>query len=128
MNSLKIHDIKPLESIPDYSLFILIALIIVLVFIMGSIIYFLRQYFKNKNSDKKQAYRTLNNLDFNHSKLSAYTITKVGKVLISNDREQKLYEELIDDLEQYKYKKEVITFNTHSKHLFKLFMDAVDVK
>lgn len=129
MQSIPIHDIKSLSTIPDYSFYIFLFLIILLFIIGITLIYFIIKYFKNKNSStQKKAYAYLKNLNFNHSKEASYAITKYGRLLISNDHEKKLFEELIEQLEQYKYKKEVEAFDDTIKKQFERFMDAIDVK
>lgn len=127
MNELKIHDIKALSTIPDISFYIFVLIILVSICIISALLYLLFKYFKSKNNDKKTLYKELNNMILKNAKLDAYVITKKGRELINNDREQKLYEELIEELNQYKYKKDVQSMNKQSQEKFRRFMDAIDV-
>lgn len=127
MNELKINDIKTLETIPDISLYIFILLIVLALITIAIGVFLLIKFLKNKKDDKHIYYEKLRNIDFSNSKDCAYKITKYGRLLISNDREIKLYEELINDLEKYKYKKNVKEIDSNTKRRFDTFMDSLDV-
>ncbi len=130
MNEIKIHDIKGLVEIPDISLYFYMALWILGIAFLFVIIFFIFKYFYNKNrNEKKKYYKILKDLDFesNNAKQSAYTISKYSRLLVTNPREEKLCEELIDVLENYKYKKEVEPLNDEVKIVFGRFMDNIDV-
>lgn len=127
MNQLAIHDIKNLETIPDISLYIFILIIILGIFLFLTFLYFIYKLFKKEKSDKYFYYNELKNIDFTNSKEAAYKITKYGKKLISQDREKKLYEELIHELEEYKYKKNVKEIDIKVMQKFEIFMDSLDV-
>lgn len=127
MNQLNINDIKELETIPDISFYIFILLISIGICLLLSLIYLIYKFFKKEKSDKYFYYNELKNIDFTNSKDSAYKITKFGKELISNDRAKKLYEELIHELQEYKYKKEVKEIDSTVKQKFEIFMDSIDV-
>lgn len=129
MNSLKIHDIKPLVEIPDFSLYIFIALILFLVTIFSILGYFIYKIIRNKEvTEQKKSFEILKNLDFNDTKTAAYALTYHGRVVAATPREKKLLEELISELEQYKYKKVSPSISKETKQQIELFMDAVDVK
>lgn len=127
MNQLPINDIKNLETIPDMSLYILIFLISLGAFLIIAFIYFIFKFLKRKKSDKYFYYNELKNIDFTKSKEAAYKITKYGKLIISQDREKKLYEELTYELEEYKYKKSVKEIDKRIMQKFEIFMDSIDV-
>ena len=124
----KLHDIKELEKIPDNSIFIFSILLFLTILILLVITFFIIKFFKNrKKSDRKKYYEFLKNIDFSDSKKSAYEITKYARLLVSNDREKKLCEELIEELEKYKYKKNVEGINNTIKAKYSVFMDSLDV-
>ena len=124
----KLHDIKELEKIPDNSIFIFSILLFLTILILLIIIFFIVKLFKNrKKSDRKKYYEFLKNIDFNDSKKSAYEITKYARLLVSNEREKKLCEDLIEELEKYKYKKYVDHINNTIKIKYSVFMDSLDV-
>lgn len=124
----KLHDIKELEKIPDNSIFIFSILLFLTILILLVITFFIIKIFKNrKKSDRKKYYELLKNIDFNDSKKSAYEITKYARLLANNEREKKLCEELIEELEKYKYKKNVDNINNTIKIKHSVFMDSLDV-
>lgn len=128
MQEIQLHDIKDLTIISDYSFYIFLFVILFIILLCICVIYFLIKHFKQKNSTKKRAYAALESLDLKDSKKAAYAITKYGRILIQQDREKKLFEELIEALEPYKYKKTVDVLDITVKEQFERFMDAVDVK
>ncbi|RXJ98715.1 hypothetical protein CRU98_08085 [Arcobacter sp. CECT 8986] len=128
MNELKIHDIKNLVTIPDYSFYIYISLIIFISIICIVVLYFIIKSFLNKKKTKEEiAFEILENITLDNSKEDAYKITKYGRIVAKDDRSKKLYYELIENLEEYKYKKDVNTFDNNVINQFHRFMDSVDV-
>lgn len=127
MNELKINGLKGLETIPDISFYLFILLIVVCIIIIFSLLYLLYKFFKNKNNPRKEYFRKLQNIDLNDTKSAAYNISKYVKKLAKNDREVKLAEELIHDLESYKYKRSVKNFDTNIHQKYELFMENIDV-
>lgn len=125
---IKLHDIKQLVEIPDFSFYLYLFLLSVVILIIVLLIYLVYKLFKNRKKDERKTYyEILENIDFEQAKKSAYEITKYGKLLATSDREKKLIEELIEELEKYKYKKEVTSIDNEVKILFNRFMDSVDV-
>lgn len=124
----KLHDIKELEQIPDSSIFIFLSLIFLGILFLLIIIFFIIKFFKNKKiNNRKKYYEILQNIDFKDSKNSAYTISKYSRLLARSLRERKLCEELIEELEVFKYKKNVGEINNTIKAKFSTFMDSLDV-
>lgn len=128
MNELKIHDIKELVEIPDFSLYIYMLL-----WILGSLVFFIlifiliKLFLNRKKNKKKVYYNILKNMDLSNSKKAAYEITKYARLISHSEREKKLCHELIEELEEFKYKKDVEPLNDNFKILFGRFMDNVDV-
>ncbi|WP_258238308.1 hypothetical protein [Arcobacter sp. CECT 8983] len=128
MENIKIHDIKSLVDIPDFSIYIYILLISVAVFLVFLLLFLIYKIIRNRKKDfRKDYYKILEEIDFEDSKKTAYTITKYSRLLAVSQREKKLAEELIDELEKYKYKKDVKQIDEDIKILFSRFMDSVDV-
>ena len=124
----KLNDIKELEKIPDNSLFIFSALILLGFIFLLILIFFITKLIKNRKKNPRKIYfKILKNIDFSDSKKSAYTITKYSRLIVSNEREKKLAIELIESLEKYKYKKEVENIDNEVKAKFSIFMDSLDV-
>lgn len=124
----KLNDIKELEKIPDNSIFIFSFLIFLAILILTTLIFFLIKFFKNrKKSPRKIYFEILKNIDFSDSKKSAYVITKYSRLITTNEREKKLANELIEELEKYKYKKNIEKIDDTIKAKFLVFMDTLDV-
>jgi hypothetical protein len=125
---IQINDIKDIVEIPDYSIYIFIAICIAAFIVIGLIIYFIYKYFSNKKYNKnKEYFAILKSLDLNNTKHSAYMITKYGTLLAKNPREKRLISSLNSQLEQYKYKKDVKPFDDDIKNQFDIFLDSLDV-
>lgn len=128
MNNLKINDIKDLVEIPDYSFYIFLFLIILAIAIFLGIIYLIYKVIKNRTPNRKKIYlKKLKDINLANSKPASYEITKYGKEVLSSQRDKKLYEELVHELENFKYKKEVDNFDNDIIQKYKLFLDSVDV-
>lgn len=124
----KLNDIKELEKIPDNSLFIFLALVLLGFIFLLILIFFITKLIKNRKKNPRKIYfKILKNVNFSDSKKSAYTITKYSRLIVSNEREKKLAIELIESLEKYKYKKEVENIDNEVKAKFSIFMDSLDV-
>lgn len=128
MEELKIHDIKTIVHVPDYSIYLYYG-----VFILGAIvillsIYKIYSFWKHRQvSQTKEYINILENLDMKTPKESAYTISKYGRILANNDRSKKLIEELHSVLEEYKYKKYVPESLPNSiKTKVDLFLESLD--
>jgi len=96
-----LKDIKPNVQIIDYSFYIFLVIAIVLIIFLIYIIY---KKFFNKKENKFLT--KLKNLDFNNSKKTAYEFTHFAKQFI-NEKNKKLYEEIVKELNNYKYKRVV---------------------
>jgi len=128
MNEIKIHDIKGLVEVPDYSFYIFYGLIICAFILLILVGYFIYKFIKNKKQDmRKEYYQVLKNIDFTNSKTSAYTISKYGLLLVQNDTEKQLLNNLVLKLEEYKYKKEVPNFDKEAKASFDIFIKSLDI-
>ena len=124
----KLHDIKELENIPDNSIFIFSILIFAGIILIITIIFLFIKYFKNRKvSDRKTYFNILKNIDFDDSKKAAYIITKYSRLIANNDREKKLANELIEELEFFKYKKSVNKIDKLTKAKYSTFMEILDV-
>ncbi|WP_121628256.1 hypothetical protein [Poseidonibacter antarcticus] len=124
----KIHDIKDIVKIPDNSIFIYYGLIFVALLLTLIIIIFIIKYFKNKKVNQRKIYfDILKNIEFKDSKKDAYTITKYIRILAQNKREKILANELINELEEYKYKKNVPNITTDIKNKLNTLLGIIDV-
>ena len=125
----KIHDIKDIVKIPDNSIFIYYALIIFAVIAALTLIIFIIKYFKNKKTNQRKIYfDILKDIEFNDSKKDAYVITKKLRLLVKDEREKILANELINELEEYKYKKDVANIDINVKNKLTTLLGIIDVK
>jgi hypothetical protein len=125
-----LHDIKPLVEIQDYSLYYFSAVVIVGSFIVLALLYLVYRYLKHKNkvNTRKEYYKKLEAINLKDTKKAAYELTKYGLIFADdNSRNAKTYEELIDHLAQYKYKKEVGDFDAQTKRYIDLYRGMIDV-
>lgn len=124
----QIHDIKNLVLIPDNSIFIFSFLIFLGVIVVLLIIFFIYKFIKNKKTNERKTwFKTLENINYQNPKEAAYTITKYTRLLVTNPRDKKLCNELIEELEKYKYKKTVESIDDNIKAKLSTLMDAIDV-
>jgi len=135
MPELKLRDIKPLVEIPDYSLFFLVAIVIVGLFILVLILYFIVKYIKNRDkfNKKKEYLRLLKEVDLSDSKKAAYEITKYAQYFASLKdksnpqlyKHEEIAHNLIARLSPYKYKKSVLNLDDEVISYYHLFVEVV---
>ena len=128
--TIKIHDIKGLIEVPDYSIYIYYGLIIGAILLLCLIGYLIYKFYQNKKQNIRKEYLSkLKAIDFklNSSKQNAYEITKYGQLLAIDDREVQLLNDLVQNLETYKYKKNVDNFDNETKALYDRFIESLDV-
>ena len=125
-----IHDIKPLLEIQEYSLYYLIALgTLALVLLIGLLFLFLKWLkVRNRFNLRKEHLKLLNSIDFSQSKKAAYEITLYGYTFQNDSpRHQRAYHDLLEKLEQFKYKKEVDPLDSETIHYVDLYRGLIDV-
>ena len=127
---IKIHDIKPIVEIPDFSLYLYYGLILLVIIMICLLIYGLYKFLKPKvKTQEMYWYEELQKLDFNNIKQTAYDISKYGRYLAKEERQIRLIDELTDELSSFKYKKEIPSELTQEiKNKFRIFMDTLDVR
>ena len=125
-----LHDIKPLIEIQEYSLYYLIGVSVIGTVILLSLLYLAFKYFKNRKkfNIRKDNLSKLRAIDFSDAKSAAYAITTYGKTFKDDsDRHTRAYDALLDELENYKYKKDVENFSDETKHIFEIYLGLLDV-
>ncbi|RUM66329.1 MAG: hypothetical protein DSZ06_03395 [Sulfurospirillum sp.] len=124
----KLKDIRELEPIPDISIYIFIASILFALLVLGSIIYMIyrQKRAKKENLTKKEVLRRLKNIDFDDPKKAAYQITKYARFLSSDERSQKIFAQLEERLNRYKFIPNPPHFDEESKSYYNLFLEVVD--
>ena len=126
---LNIHDIKPLEQIPDYSIYFYYGAIALIILAIIFILYMFYSFIqKRKNSPQKNYFKIIQNVDFSNPKLAAYTITKYGALLAKEERQKTLLTELNHSLKRYKYKKDIPdVIDNKTLALYETFVESIDV-
>lgn len=125
-----LHDIKPIVEIDEYSFYYFLgATLLALILVLG-VAYFVYIWFKKRNkfNVRKEHFKLLGSLDLSDAKRSAYTVTLYG-LTFKNDspRHQEMYENLINRLEKYKYKKNVDAYDSELIGYIELYKGMIDV-
>lgn len=124
----KLKDIKDFVQVPDFSIYIFTAIVIVGFCVLFIVILKIYQFFKKRVKSKAQIAREkLSQIDFKNAKQTAYEISKYAIFLLDNTASQDLYNKLEKALEKYKYKKEVPEFSQEDITLFNSFKDICNV-
>lgn len=125
-----LHDIKPLLEIEEYSLYYLIGVSAIAVFILFAIIYLVLKWLKNRNAFniRKEHFKLLNQVDLSDAKKAAYDITFYGNSFSDDSpRHSEMYKNLVDRLESYKYKKSVDKIDSEVIGYIELYRGMIDV-
>lgn len=125
-----LHDIKPLVGIEDYSLYYFIATVSASIVVVFFIIYYLFKWIKKRKkfNIRLKHKEHLEGIDFQSSKDAAYKITMYAHTF-KDDSEilQNAYEKLVEQLEKYKYKKDVDKFDEETIKLIDSYKSLVHV-
>jgi len=130
MPEIKIHDIKPLVEIHEYSLYYFIALVSIVIILLSIIIFFLIRWYKNKNrfNIREEHFNLLKKINLKDAKSAAYEITFYGLTFKDDSQEHTLaYDNLQTSLENYKYKKYVDNFDKETKKYLDIYLGMIDV-
>lgn len=129
-NEIPLHDIKPLIEIHEYSLYYFLGVSLLVALILIGFLYLAYKWIKNRKKFNKRAehYKLLNNIDYSNPKKAAYDLTFYGATFKDDsERHQKAYENMIEKLEKYKYKKDVEDFDADTLHVINLYKEMIDV-
>ncbi len=125
-----LHDIKPIFEVDEYSFYYFLGagfLALILVLGVAYLIYMLRQK-RNKFNIRKEHFKLLNSLDLSDAKRSAYDVTIYGATFKNDSpRNQEMYDNLINRLEVYKYKKDVDAYDGEIIGYIELYKGMIDV-
>ncbi len=129
-NEIPLHDIKPLIEIHEYSLYYFIGVSLLVILILSGFIYLAYKWVKNRKKFNKRAehFKQLNKIDYANPKKAAYDLTFYGATFKDDsERHLKAYENMLEKLEKYKYKKNVENFDADTLHVIDLFKGMIDV-
>jgi len=125
-----LHDIKPIVEIQEYSLYYLLGLSFIASVVLLAIIYLIYRYIKSKNiyNKRKEDFKIINSLDFTDTKKAAYTFTSVGFTFKDDSpRHLEMYNNILQRLQAYKYKKEVEKFDSEVLGYIEVYRGMIDV-
>jgi len=126
----QLKDIKPPVSISDWSIYLYWGAIILGGLILTAAVYFLVKLLLGlrRTNRRRETVAALKEINWNDPKKAAYEATRLGRLLIDDDHDrlQELYRQMVSELEQYKYKKEVDPLDSRARSQFNLFVKACD--
>jgi N-acetyl-anhydromuramyl-L-alanine amidase AmpD len=128
--TLKLHDIKPLVAIDDYSFFYFLIVSIVGIVIIVGAVYLLLKWLKNRKKEniRKKHLKLLQQINLKDTKKAAYMLTKYGATFKDDDqRHQEMYANMLEKLADYKYKKSVKSFDKETISVINLYREMCDV-
>jgi len=123
-----LRDIKPLLEIPDNSFYLYWGLIGFGVLLVLAVLFFIlkRVLQMRKANLAKEYLASLKEIDWVDAKESAYQATHYARLLATDERREKLFEQLVPLLDQYKYKKEVDEVDDETLKYYNLFVQVAD--
>ncbi len=121
----KLKDIKGIVDIPDISYYIFLSIVLLVVILsVISIVYLLNMIKNQKKSKRKYYISKLKNIDFSDSKKAAYEITKYARKVADTKQSKGIFEQLLKELDRYKYVKNPPKFSKESKKYLQLFLEV----
>jgi hypothetical protein len=127
---IKLHDIKPIVEVNEYSAYYLGISILVGVFLVIAILYLFIKWFKNRNrhNQRKEYIKAIEQIDLKDAKKAAYAITFYGALFKDDSqRHQEMFTNLTKRLESFKYKKEVLDIDEETLGYIELYKGMLDV-
>ncbi len=124
----ELRDIRTLEPVSDLSLYLFIAVVAVALLVVGLILYKLIRYLRNRSRDNLRAkvLQRLKDLDLSDSKKAAYQMTRYGRYLANDDRSKKIFDQLQERLDQYKFIPDPPPIDQETRNYYRLFLEVVD--
>ncbi len=125
-----LHDIKPIIEIQEYSFYYLLALIVLTIIILFGVAYLVYKWIEKRNAFniRKEHLKLINEINFKDTKQAAYSITSYGYTFKDDSpRHSEMYKNLVDRLDEYKYKKDVELFDSEVMGYIELYKEMLDV-
>ena len=122
----QLRDIKGLVEVTDYSFYYLLGLVgvaVVILLVLGILLY-KRLTRKVPMTQQNLAKALLKKFEIGDAKESAYEFSHLAQYAVSDEQRQAL-QEILSELEQYKYKKEVPELDGALKEKMKQFVKDV---
>ena len=130
INEIPLHDIKPLLEIQDYSFYYFLAVLTLVSIIVLGGLYLLYRYFQSKKrfNIRKEHNKKLQGIHLKETKKAAYELTEYGSTFKDDSpRHAKTYNDMVDKLQKYKYKKNVDDFDRETLRVIELYRGMIDV-
>lgn len=130
MEDLKLHDIKPLLEVQEYSLYYLILSVVFGVVVVFGTVFLLWRWWKSRSKEniRLDHFKILEGLDLDNAKESAYALTHYGATFRDDSsRHSEMYKNLVTRLQKYKYKKDVEPFDKEVLGYIELYKGMIDV-
>jgi mannosyltransferase OCH1-like enzyme len=126
--NLTLRDIRALEPIDDISLYLFIIAVVFVSLIIGALLYklFSTLRARKKENIRKEVLQRLKDVEFDDPKEAAYKITKYARFLATDERSERMLEQLLPKLEKYKFIKNVPEFDDEAVQYYNLFLKSVD--
>lgn len=105
--TLPLRDIKSIVDVPDHSLWLLAALALGVLLLLGTLLIWLLRHKKGPIDRKRaEALKRLDALDFNDTKSAVYGFSLLGH-FVTIPTSESTFKSLLERLEPYKFKKKV---------------------
>ena len=119
----ELRDIKGIVEVTDYSLYYLLGVVGVGTIVVMAVAVWLYKYMTKKDTltQKKVAMDLLKKFEFGDAKASAYEFSHLAQYAV-NETQRKELEELLAELEVYKFKQEVPELDAELKAKMKKFI------
>lgn len=125
---MELIDIKDYENIVNYNFYIFLIISFLIFIILVILLYKILVKMKNKSKTPKMiAKEKLLSLDYNNSKHVAYAFSENARILIQNEAQEQLFLKIFENLQKYKYKKQVPSLSEDDKNDIKRFMELCHV-
>ena len=128
--ALKLHDIKPLVEVEEFSMYYLMGVSLVGFILIFGILYLLFRWYKNKHryNIRVEHKKNIDSLNLNDTKSTAYALTLYGATYKDDSkRHGEMYKNLTSRLQTYKYKKDVEAFDDETLGYIELYKGMIDV-
>jgi len=119
------NEIELIVNIETYSFYYFLSLVFILIISVFLLFKLGKWFWNNRTNERKDILQILHNIDWQNPKETAYKITKLGNK-ISETRSQRLLDDLIIELEKYKYRRDSEEISNDVKAKFQIFLGVVE--
>ncbi len=123
----ELRDIKDIVEVNEYSLEILLLLIslTILLIMLSTYLYKNRKKVRKKPTKREVAKESLKSIDYRDIKDSVYRFSQDGALFI-DDKNRALFQEIEEELQKYKYKKDVPALDRDLIEKMQIFIKEID--